>query len=81
MMIRQMAELTRSMLDSWQQSVDGQQGAIEVNKQFMELTADVISHSAFGSSYVLGKEVFWAQKELQGLFVASVNKFALPGSK
>jgi len=81
MMIRQMAELTRSMLDSWQQSVDGQQGAIEVNKQFMELTADVISHSAFGSSYIQGKEVFWAQKQLLGLFIASANKFVFPGSE
>jgi len=48
MMIQQMAECSQSMLDSWQQMV----GAIEVNKQFQELTADVISHAAFGSSFV-----------------------------
>ena len=65
------------MLDSWQQMV----GAIEVNKQFQELTADVISHAAFGSSFVQGKEVFLAQKELQILILASANKIGIPGSE
>jgi len=77
MMIQQMAECSQSMLDSWQQMV----GAIEVNKQFQELTADVISHAAFGSSFVQGKEVFLAQKELQILILASANKIGIPGSE
>ncbi|GJN00701.1 hypothetical protein PR202_ga17898 [Eleusine coracana subsp. coracana] len=38
---------------------------IEVGQQFQELTADVISHTAFGSSFRQGKEVFLAQRELQ----------------
>lgn len=38
-------------------------GEIEVDFdiQLRELTADVISHAAFGSSYKLGKQVFQTQ--------------------
>ena len=46
---------------------------VEVGQQFTELTADVISHTAFGSSYRQGKEVFLAQRELQLMVFASMN--------
>ncbi|KAF8733167.1 hypothetical protein HU200_015542 [Digitaria exilis] len=46
---------------------------VEVGHQFTELTADVISHTAFGSSYKQGKEVFLAQRELQFIAFTSLN--------
>ena len=52
---------------------------VEVGQQFMELTADVISHTAFGSSYRQGKEVFLAQRELQFIAFASVYTVRVPG--
>lgn len=74
-MTRQMAESTVSMLDSWQDQMvraDGRRKAIEVNRQFKELTADVISHAAFGSSYAEGKEVFLAQQDIQVIIMANI---------
>ncbi|CAN6179347.1 unnamed protein product [Urochloa humidicola] len=52
---------------------------VEVGRQFTELTADVISHTAFGSSYRRGKEVFMAQRELQGIAFAAINSVRVPG--
>ncbi|KAF0902007.1 hypothetical protein E2562_011833 [Oryza meyeriana var. granulata] len=46
---------------------------VEVGQQFQELTADVISHTAFGSSYQQGKEVFVAQRELQFIAINALN--------
>jgi PHYB activation tagged suppressor 1 len=52
---------------------------VEVGQQFTELTADVISHTAFGSSYLRGREVFAAQRELQHIAFASINNVRVPG--
>ncbi|CAN6198482.1 unnamed protein product [Urochloa humidicola] len=54
---------------------------VEIGQQFTELTADVISHTAFGSSYQRGKEVFLAQRELQGIAFASITSRRFPGSQ
>jgi len=56
-----------------------QHNGIEVNSQFQELTADVISHTAFGSSYLAGKEVFLAQKELLMLTLETILNIEIPG--
>lgn len=84
-MTKQMAKLTQSVLDTWHQQIiqaDGQQQQkpIEVSKQFQELTADVISHAAFSSSYKEGKAVFLAQKEVLHL-MASARGISFPGSQ
>ena len=52
---------------------------VEVRQQFTELTADVISHTAFGSSYRQGKEVFLAQRDLQFIAFASIDNVRVPG--
>ncbi|KAJ6853722.1 cytochrome P450 709B2-like [Iris pallida] len=83
-MIKKMADCTVSMLDSWRGrtvQAEGELNAIEVNGQFQELTADIISHSAFGSSYREGKQVFLAQKELQMLILAVMLNREIPGYK
>lgn len=76
-----MAECTRSMLDGWHQQItqaDQYEKSVEVNQQFQELTADVISHAAFSSSYKEGKEVFLAQKEFLRL-AFSARGIGFPG--
>jgi PHYB activation tagged suppressor 1 len=52
---------------------------VEFYKQVQALTADIISHTAFGSSYKLGMEAFHAQKELQAMAMASFLDVQIPG--
>jgi PHYB activation tagged suppressor 1 len=65
------------------QAANSKSGEIEIefSKQFQELTADVISRTAFGSSYKEGKEVFPAQKQLQAISVATLLNLQIPGFK
>ncbi|WOK96051.1 Cytochrome P450 [Canna indica] len=82
LLTKTMGECTKSMLEEWQGGVtEAEEHAkeIEVSKQFQELTTDVISHTAFGSSYKEGKELFLAQKELQVLVFESFLKVNFPG--
>ncbi|KAJ7973157.1 Cytochrome P450 [Quillaja saponaria] len=83
-MIKRMAACTISMLDEWKNQAieaEGKSKKIEMNKEFRDLTADIIAHSAFGSSLVQGKEAFKAQRELQQICVASVADIFIPGSQ
>ncbi|XP_003557875.1 cytochrome P450 709B2 [Brachypodium distachyon] len=54
---------------------------VEFSKESQELTADVISCTAFGSSFMEGKEVFHAQKQLQAITVATMLNVQIPGFK
>ncbi|KAK1277951.1 Cytochrome P450 [Acorus gramineus] len=76
-MTKRMGACTLSMLDSWREGCS----EIEISQQFQELTADIICHTAFGSSYAEGKEVFKAQNELLMLATASSTDFIFPGSQ
>jgi PHYB activation tagged suppressor 1 len=51
---------------------------VEFDKLLQVLTADIISHTAFGSSYKLGIEAFHAQKELQAMAMASILNVQIP---
>ncbi|XP_072980328.1 cytochrome P450 709B2-like [Typha angustifolia] len=82
MMTKTMAECTQLMIERWQSQAfddEAQQKEVELSKEFQELTADIISHTAFGSSYKEGKEVFLAQKELMRHAVATFLKVQIPG--
>uniref|UniRef100_A0A0D9WMT5 Cytochrome P450 n=1 Tax=Leersia perrieri TaxID=77586 RepID=A0A0D9WMT5_9ORYZ len=71
-----MAACARDVIRTWEARAE-----IEVGHQFHELTADVISHTAFGSSYQQGKEVFVLQRELQAIAMATINSVRFPGSQ
>lgn len=84
MLTGKMANCVRVMLQGWEEQArraEDKQQEVEVSKQFQELTADVISHTAFGSSFAEGKEVFLAQKELQILASANILNIQFPGSR
>ncbi|KAF0920190.1 hypothetical protein E2562_033742 [Oryza meyeriana var. granulata] len=69
-----MAECVESMTQRWQSQIQqaaNSQVELELSREMSELTTDVITRSAFGSSYEEGKEVFLAQKELQELAFSS----------
>uniref|UniRef100_A0A0E0DY84 Cytochrome P450 n=1 Tax=Oryza meridionalis TaxID=40149 RepID=A0A0E0DY84_9ORYZ len=85
MMTKTMAECAREVIRAWEAraaAADGERMVqVEVGEQFQELTADVISHTAFGSSYREGKEVFVAQRELQSIAFSTINSTRFPGSQ
>nr|CAB3495407.1 unnamed protein product [Digitaria exilis] len=83
MMTGAMAACAGEVIREWESraAANGGEVMVEVGKQFAELTADVISHTAFGSSYRQGKEVFLAQRELQLIAFASFATTRLPGAQ
>ncbi|KAL6657034.1 hypothetical protein ACP70R_004814 [Stipagrostis hirtigluma subsp. patula] len=86
MMTATMADCARSMVSDWEAQLESQgkttglrQVEIELSAQFEELTAEVISHTAFGSSYREGKQVFEALKELQFIAFSTLFSVQIPG--
>ena len=82
MMTATMADCALSMVTGWEAQLASQQKkhvTIELSDQFEELTADVISHTAFGSSYREGKRVFQALKELQFITFSTLFSVQIPG--
>uniref|UniRef100_A0ACD5ZQM3 Uncharacterized protein n=1 Tax=Avena sativa TaxID=4498 RepID=A0ACD5ZQM3_AVESA len=82
-MARTMAECAGEVVGAWEARAAAASGGVarveDVGQQFVELTADVISHTAFGSSYREGKEVFVAQRELQYIAFSTINNVRVPG--
>jgi len=79
MMTVTMSDCAGSMMSEWMAKMEkGGSVEIELSHQFEELTADVISHTAFGSSYEQGKKVFLAQRELQFLAFSTVFNVQIP---
>ena len=81
MMTMTMSDCSRSMMSEWESELGAKGGLaeIELSRRFEELTADVISHTAFGSSYKEGKQVFLAQRELQFLAFSTFLTVQIPG--
>ncbi|XP_055962387.1 cytochrome P450 709B1-like [Mercurialis annua] len=81
-MIKKMADCTISMLEEWQTRAvlqETENCKIEMSESFQELTGDIIAHTAFGSSYLQGKEVFKGQKEFQKLLAVALTDINIPG--
>ncbi|WVZ54199.1 hypothetical protein U9M48_005036 [Paspalum notatum var. saurae] len=85
MMAGAMASCAGEVVQSWAEEVAaaaGREGeVVEVGRCFRELTADVISRTAFGSSYRRGKEVFLAQRELLLVAMAAMDGVRVPGGQ
>ena len=75
-MVPAMIESVEMMLERWKQH-EGKE--IEVFEQFKVLTSEVISRTAFGSSYLEGKEIFEILRKLGVLISRNTFKIRLPG--
>ncbi|KAF3794758.1 Cytochrome P450 [Nymphaea thermarum] len=70
----------QELIQRWEKSI-GSQGSckLDVSEEFQKLTADVISRTAFGSSYEEGKYMFQLQNEADDLFLQSFRTLFIPG--
>lgn len=75
-----MVESTVGMLEDLEKVVDSGGGSAEVDmeKQLDKVTADIISRTAFGSSYKKGTRVFEEQHKLYQLLAATDPFLSLP---
>ncbi|KAJ1284418.1 hypothetical protein BS78_03G202700 [Paspalum vaginatum] len=73
-------EKLKELVSRWVQSL-GPDGSCELDvwPELQALTGDVISRTAFGSSYLEGRRIFELQSEQAERFVGAIQKIAIPG--
>ena len=79
-MVPTMVACTLEMMTKWDAELKTME-EIDVHEAFRALTADIIAHCAFGSSYGEGKQVFRMQYEQQVLFQKDTHTVYIPGSR
>lgn len=75
-MIPAMITSVETMLERWKER-EGKE--IEVFEQFRVLTSEVISKTAFGSSYAEGKDIFKMLMKLTLIVSRNLHIIRLPG--
>ncbi|KAK3027257.1 hypothetical protein RJ639_041203 [Escallonia herrerae] len=75
-MVPEMSASVETMLERWRQ-FEGEE--IDVFKEFGSLTTEVISRTAFGSSFLEGKHIFEMVAKLTAVTVRNAYNVRLPG--
>lgn len=75
-MVPEMSSSVLKMLERWK-TYQGKE--IDVFREFGLLTTEVISRTAFGSSYIEGKHIFEMVAKLTEITVRNVYKVKIPG--
>ncbi|XP_057870247.2 cytochrome P450 734A1 [Cryptomeria japonica] len=78
-MVPTIVKTSASMLDEWSKLVLSGASEIEVQKEFNDLTADIITRTAFGSSFAEGKHIFDMQTKQMILAIELFRSVYIPG--
>lgn len=76
-----MVECTKDMIQSLEKEVEFGRTEIEIGEYMTRLTADIISRTEFGSSYMKGKQIFELLNVLQHRCAQASRHLWLPGSR
>ncbi|KAK9052587.1 hypothetical protein SSX86_029216 [Deinandra increscens subsp. villosa] len=69
------------MINKWEEITKGRSCEVDVYPHLKTMTSDVISRTAFGSSYEEGRKIFELQHEQEKLVMQSVQSIYIPGSR
>lgn len=79
LLIPVMATSIVDMMDKWSAMSSSGEVEIEVSEWFQNLTEDIITRTAFGSSYEDGKAIFKLQAQQMVLVAEAFQKVFIPG--
>ncbi|KAL4559466.1 hypothetical protein LXL04_031604 [Taraxacum kok-saghyz] len=81
-LIPEIVASTKSLLDKMEAKLGEENGLeLDVYKEFNNLSADVISRTAFGSNFEEGKQIFELQDQLVRIAAEAIRSVYIPGFK
>ncbi|KAI3698684.1 hypothetical protein L2E82_42415 [Cichorium intybus] len=69
------------MINKWEELTKEKSCEVDVYPHLQTFTSDVISRTAFGSSYEEGRKIFELQKEQAALVIKAFESIYIPGSR